>query len=290
MKMMTTENPIRNRNGEGEVSQRVSPTAAATERLPRQQNPSWAPRESVRGRDLSAAERTRLIEEHLPLVRHIVGRLAIYLPHFMCREELVSAGIVGLIEAIDRFEPDRNCSLKTYCTLRVRGAVLDEFRRMNWAPRSVQRDSRQLSAAQERLAQRFGREPSEDEIREEMGLTPEQFEELMERVKPTWFCSLQETAAGGDEANQLTMEEVVGDSRASTALDNLLHSEDLDILREQFDRLPQREAQVLTLYYLEDLRLKEIAEVLGVTESRVSQIHTLAIERLRTAMDRRRRE
>jgi RNA polymerase sigma factor FliA len=242
------------------------------------------------GRTRTASEREQAIEAMLPLVKHIVSRLAIYLPPHISRDDLASAGVVGLIDAVDRYSDDKGCSLKTYCSIRIRGAILDELRRLDWVPRSVHRDARRLSETQEILAQRLGREPLDHEVREHMGLDSEEWEELLERVKPLSYFSLQEAASQGDDSNPLLHEEVLADPRANDAITSLLKEEDKGILREQLQELPQQQLQVLTLYYMEDLRLKEIAEILNLTESRVSQIHTLAINRLRAAFMRKRRQ
>lgn len=243
----------------------------------------------VRSRN-SASEREQAIESMLPLVKHIVARLAIYLPPHISRDDLASAGIVGLIDAVDRYSDDKGCSLKTYCSIRIRGAILDELRRLDWVPRSVHRDARRLSETQEILAQELGREPDDEEIRERMGLDNEEWEELLERVKPLSYFSLQEAASQGDDVNPLLHEEILADPRAHDAVTSLLQEEDKTILRSQLQELPPQQLQVLTLYYMEDLRLKEIAEILNLTESRVSQIHTLAINRLRAAFLRKRRQ
>lgn len=238
--------------------------------------------------DVTPPDRNTLIEQNLPLVRHIVGRMMIHLPSHICADDLFSAGVIGLIQAVDRYNSDRGANLKTYCTLRIRGAILDELRRQDWVPRSVHREARRLSEAQAGLAQRLGREPSETEVAEELGCSMEQFHDLVDRVKPISFLSLQEPVLGSDAADPLLKEETLADPNATDAVRELLGDEDRRILREQLGQLPRQQMQVLSLYYLEDLRLKEIAQILGLTESRVSQIHTLAISRLRACFNRAR--
>lgn len=238
--------------------------------------------------DTATLTRDQLIEQHLPLVRHIVGRMMMHLPSHVSADDLFSAGVIGLIQAVDRYNADRGANLKTYCTLRIRGAILDELRRQDWVPRSVHREARHLAEAQARLAQQLGREPSEDEIAEHLGMSGEDFRELVDRVKPVSFLSLQEPVLGGDGTDPLFKEETLADPNATDAVRELLGDEDRQILRQQLALLPKQQMQVLSLYYIEDLRLKEIAQILGLTESRVSQIHTLAISRLRTAFERAR--
>jgi RNA polymerase sigma factor for flagellar operon FliA len=233
-------------------------------------------------------DRNTVIEQHLPLVRHIVGRMMIHLPSHICGDDLFSAGVIGLIQAVDRYNSDRGANLKTYCTLRIRGAILDELRRQDWVPRSVHREARRLAEAQATVAQRLGREPSVDEVADELGCSVEEFHDLTDRVKPISFLSLQEPVLGSEGGDPLLKEETLADPNGVDAVQEVLGDEDRRILREQLAQLPRQQTQVLSLYYLEDLRLKEIAQILGLTESRVSQIHTLAISRLRTSFNRAR--
>lgn len=233
--------------------------------------------------------REKLIESFLPLVHHIVLRMAIYLPSHLSTEDLISAGIIGLMDAVDRYNPDKGTSLKTYCSLRIRGSILDELRRLDWVPRSVHREARQLQEAQERLAQALGREPTEEEIQQELKLDSEEFYKLIDRIKPTCYFSLQETVFDAHNGDSLSNDEVVPDEKADDAAALMLQDEDKKILRDQLYKLPLQQIQILTLYYIEDLRLREIAEVLDLTESRVSQIHTMAVNRLRSAFYRERK-
>jgi RNA polymerase sigma factor for flagellar operon FliA len=228
-------------------------------------------------------ERDTLIQSMLPLVGHIVSRMSLYFPAHTSKEDLISAGVIGLIDALNRYDPNRGSSVKTFCSLRIRGAVLDELRRLDWVPRSVHREARLLEQAQEAVAKRLNREPLEREVAQEMGLSLEQFEELLDRVKPCTYISLNEAAYFSDEGDSLTHEEVLADNRMQDAVMRLLNAEDKAILRRIVEKLPKQQLQVLSLYYMENLRLKEIAQIMDVTESRVSQIHTLAIIRLRAA-------
>ncbi len=237
----------------------------------------------------SDEERSRRIEDLLPLVRHIVGRMAMHLPPHLSKDDMIGAGVVGLMEAVDRYDEGRGCSLKTFCSLRIRGAILDELRRHDWVPRSVHRDARQLRQVHDLLAQQMGREPTEEELRQEMGLDPEEFGSFLDRVRPIRYVSMQEAVGGAHNHESLSHEEVVADVRAHDGCHLLLEEEDREILRHQIKALPSQQLQVLTLYYMEELRLREIAEILKLTESRVSQIHTLAISRLRAAFERARR-
>ena len=234
-------------------------------------------------------EREKTIESMLPLVHHIVSRMALYLPPHLSREDLVSAGVIGLIDAVDRYDPKKGTALKTYCSLRIRGSILDELRRLDWVPRSVHREARELQKAQDAAAQKVGREPTEEEIRNEMGLDSEEFAQLLARIRPTSYFSLQEPIYDNGDGDALTHEEILADNRAQDAVEVVLHEEDKKIVKEQLQNLPLAQMQVLTLYYMENLRLKEIAEILDLTESRVSQIHTMAVSRLRSSFKRERK-
>ena len=231
----------------------------------------------------SPEERDALIQSLLPLVTFIVSRMSLYFPAHTSKDDLISAGVIGLIDALNRYDPNRGTSIKTFCSVRIRGAVLDELRRLDWVPRSVHREARALETAQEAVAARLNREPMDAEVAQEMGLTTEQFEELLDRVKPCTYLSLNEAVYDSDEGDSLTHEEILADQQTPDAVMRLLNDEDKSILRKQVAKLPRQQLQVLSLYYMENLRLKEIAMVMDVTESRVSQIHTLAIIRLRSA-------
>ena len=235
---------------------------------------------------LETYDRDGLIESMLPLVRHIVSRMGVFLPPYLSSDDLISAGVVGLIQAVDRYDPVRGASIRTFCAIRIRGAILDELRRVAGVPRSVFREARALAEVQEDLAQKLGREPTEIELARGMGMKQEQFESLLDRIRPASCFSLDEDAHDGDETHYLLNGDVLADPTALDASDTSLKEEELAIVKEQLDKLPQIQRQVLSLYYIEDLRLKEIAQVLGVTEGRVSQIHTLAISRLRRAIGR----
>ena len=227
-------------------------------------------------------ERDELIRSMLPLVNHVVARMGLYLPPHIAQDDLISAGVMGLLDGVDRYDPSRGTTLKTYCTFRIRGQVLDELRRLDWVPRSVHKDARTLEAAQDAVAQRLGREPTEDELAKEMGLSVKDLLEMLDRIRPVTYFSLQEPVFNSEEGDSLSHEDVVADPSGITPFASLLNEEDKAILRRTMEKLPVQQLHVLTLYYMENLRLKDIAEVLNITESRVSQVHTLAMTRLRS--------
>jgi len=233
--------------------------------------------------DTQPQNREETIRSLLYLVQHIAGRVVSKLPAHVAKEDLISSGVVGLIDAVDRYDASKGCSLKTYSSLRIHGAMVDELRRQDWVPRTVHRDEKIYDQASEKLGQKLGRQPTSEEIRIELGMTPEAFEQFQERTQTIPSFSLNEAWADED-GNSIDRGEIMPNLSTPTAFDEILREEDRAILHEELDRLPKNEKLVLCLYYMEDLRLKEIALILEVSESRVSQIHTEALRRLTTAM------
>jgi len=227
--------------------------------------------------------RDETIRSLLYLVQHIAGRLVAKLPSHVAKEDLISAGVVGLIDAVDRYDASKGCSLKTYSSLRIRGAMVDELRSQDWVPRTVHRDEKIYDQAAEKLGQKLGREATPEEIRIELGMTRQAFEAFLERTQTIVSFSLNESCSDED-GNSIDRGEIMPNLSTPTAFDEILREEDRALLHEELDRLPKNEKLVLCLYYMEDLRLKEIAQVLEVSESRVSQIHTEALRRLTAAM------
>ncbi len=228
-------------------------------------------------------DREEKIQGLLFLVQHIAGRLVARLPSHISKEDLVSAGVVGLIDAVDRYNGAKGCSLKTYSSLRIHGAMVDELRSQDWIPRTVHRDEKIYDRAAEKLSQQFGREASTEEIRQELGMTPQAFQLFAERTQTITTFSLNESCSDED-GNAIDRGEIMPNPDAPTPFDEVVREEDRAMLREELNRLPRAEKLVLSLYYMEDLRLKEIAQILEVSESRVSQIHTEALKRLNASM------
>jgi RNA polymerase sigma factor FliA len=234
----------------------------------------------------SQQEQHDLIVSMLPLVKTVVGRIAITLPSHISQEDLLSAGLMGLMDAVQRYDASKGCSLKNYVAIRIRGAVLDELRNMDWAPRSVHKLARDFRKIQMELEQRLGREASEAEMAQEMKISLEELDKLLDTIRPTSFISLQDVRSHRDGAgDDLLQEECIADPNSPTPLANTLDSESHALVVDAIKTLNPTEQKVLALYYYEGLRLKEIAEALSVTESRVSQIHTLAVQRLRCKIE-----
>lgn len=228
--------------------------------------------------EMSASEREQLILEHLPQVRLIARRIHERLPEAISLEDLVSTGTLGLIAAIDRFDPSMNVKLKTYAEYKIRGAILDSLRGLDWAPRQQRKQSKQIEAAISILEQRLHRMPTEEEIAAELNLTLDEYYEWLIDIRGVNLGSL-ETTTSDDESCDLL--KYVSDNSEEWP-SRLLERKELErLLAEGIRRLPQIERTVLSLYYHEELTLREIAKIVKLHESRVSQLKSQATLRLR---------
>ncbi|MGD9497438.1 MAG: sigma-70 family RNA polymerase sigma factor [Armatimonadota bacterium] len=234
---------------------------------------------------LSAEQRDRLILDHISLVRYIVGRVAVRLPDSVEREDLESAGIVGLIKAADRFEPRRGVKFATYASAVIRGEVMELLRSKDWAPRSVRRRYRELEQCVAALQRQLGRQPLEDEIARAMRLSVEEYRELLAETSALAVASFEELVEGGEglqiDEGSLPVEPGPWAQDPAQLVDQTALKE---VLARAIQELPERDRTVIALYYKDELTLREIGEVLSVTESRVCQIHTQAIARLRASI------
>jgi RNA polymerase sigma factor for flagellar operon FliA len=233
---------------------------------------------------LSAEEREQLILEHLPQVRLIARRIHDRLPESVSLDDLVSTGIVGLISAIDRFDSSHNVKLKTYAEYKIRGAILDNLRGLDWAPRQQRKRSKQIEAAISAAEQRLKRCPSEEEIATELGLSIEEYHEWLVEIRGLNLGSLEN--ASGEEDSRDLLKFVSGDEEAWPS--HLLERSELRrLLAAAISKMPDAEKIVLSFYYHEELTLREISKILKLHESRISQIKSQAILRLRSFMEKR---
>ncbi|MGD0363062.1 MAG: FliA/WhiG family RNA polymerase sigma factor [Bryobacteraceae bacterium] len=230
-----------------------------------------------------AEERERLILEHLPQVRLIARRIRDRLPENVSIEDLVSAGIVGLIAAVDQYDPAHNVKLKTYAEHRIRGAILDSLRGLDWAPRQRRKKSKQIEFAISRAEQRLRRIPAEDEIAAEMGLPLEEYHRWLVEVQGLNIGSLEYTSENGEGKGLL---EYLSDDQDQLPSRVLERSQLEQLLSEAIRRMPPMERTVLGLYYLEELTLREIAQVVDLHESRISHLKSQAILRLRADIEK----
>ncbi len=228
--------------------------------------------------------REAFINQYAPLVKYVAGRVVANMPGSVEFDDLASFGVFGLMDAVDKFDPAKDVQFKTYAVTRIRGAIYDELRKDDWVPRSVRQKSRELDEGVQRLEARLGRMASNKEIAAHFGLTLEEYNTLALKVSGSSILSLNETSKQGDDSDKTSLIESI-ESPVSLQPDNII--EKIEVRRlivEAIHELPDKEKRVLVLYYYEDLTLKEIGQVLEVTESRVSQLHTKAIMRLRTKL------
>ncbi len=224
--------------------------------------------------------RSQLLDRYLGLVHHSARDMANRVGHAVEFEDLLSAGTIGLVQALEGFDLSRGLAFSTYAMRRIRGAILDELRSRDWRPRSVRSKGRQLAAVVVALETRFGRAPGPAEVARAMGIDLKTYYRMKEDVDGGVMVSLAGTVArGGDDA--LKLEETLADPTGDEAFEDVGRRETFQRLKLAIGRLPPRERTVLSLYYYEELNLKQIAEVLHVTESRISQIRTQALKRLR---------
>ena len=228
---------------------------------------------------MTSDERELLILEHLPQVRLIARRIQERLPESVSLDDLVSTGVIGLISAIDNFDPRHNVKLKTYAEYKIRGAILDSLRGLDWAPRQKRRRAKQIEAAISVAEQRLKRAPGEEDITRELGISIDEYHEWLVEIRGLNVASLE--YAGSDQGKDLLHYLPDGGDLPSTLLER---SELERLLAATIDQIPEIERTVLSLYYKEELTLREIAQVVNLHESRISQLKSQAILRLRGAM------
>jgi RNA polymerase sigma factor for flagellar operon FliA len=230
------------------------------------------------------ALRDRLILTYAPLVKYVAGRLGSGLPAHVDEGDLVSYGLLGLIGAIERYDPGRDIKFETYAIARIKGAIIDELRALDWVPRSVRSRAREIERAIAELEAKLGVAPTDEQIAEKIGISVDELEESLTDIARSSIAALDELWSVSGEGDQVSLMDTIEDEtgpRPEAALDE---TEMREALADAIARLPEREKLVVTLYYYEELTLREIGEVLGVTESRVSQLHTKAILRLKARL------
>jgi len=232
----------------------------------------------------SHSEQDELILEHLPQIKYIAQRISTKLPSHVELNDLVSAGILGLLDAIEKFDPSRGVKFKTYAELRIKGSILDSLRNLDWAPRSLRKKSKDLERVYRDLEQRLGRPAMDKEVCEAMGISLEEFYELVDQIKGLNLGSFQELSGPDEDKNSEPLVKYVPDAPQMDPFFVFHKSEIQGILSSAIDTLPKKERLVVSLYYFDELTMKEIGKVLGVNESRVSQLHTKAMLRLRTKL------
>ena len=224
--------------------------------------------------------REKIILEYAPLVKVVAGRLSMYLGYNVEYEDMVSYGIFGLIDAIDKFDMTKEVKFETYASLRIRGAILDQIRKMDWIPRTIRQRQKQIDAVMKEIEAATGREATDEEIAIRLGITGDELLEWQSQMKVNNIISLNEYVEQGSD--------IPADRNASSSFDmpeSVIEKNELkDVLQDALELLTEKEKKVILLYYYEELTLKEISYVLEVTESRVSQLHTKALQKMKTKM------
>jgi len=227
--------------------------------------------------------RDQLIMDYAPLIRFVAQRIAARLPSNIEIDDLISAGVIGLMDAIEKYDPSRDNKFKTYAEFRIRGAILDELRSQDWVPRSIRDKAKRIDRTYAELEQRFGRAVSDGELSDALGLQLEEYYDMVAKVKAVTLLSIDELSGptNHDRKSLLECLENLGSKNPFTQLKSKGIRE---LLVKNIEELPEKQKLVLSLYYYEDLNLKEIGRVLDVTESRVSQLHTQAVNKLRNKL------
>ena len=232
----------------------------------------------------STALRDRFIRQYMPLVKYVAGKVSVGLPASIEFDDLVGFGQFGLLDAINKFDPDKNVKFKTYAVTRIRGAIFDEMRQLDWVPRSVRQKSREIEDVIVDLESKLGRPATDAEIAKEMNMSEDEFQQTVMKVSGTSVLSLNDVWYSGDDNDHMS----IGDSIESpSSMNPDVHVEREEIRKviiQAINELPEKEKMVIVLYYHEDLTFKEIGQVLDVSESRISQLHTKANLRLRAKL------
>lgn len=226
--------------------------------------------------------REKIILEYAPLVKVVAGRLSMYLGYNVEYEDLVSYGIFGLIDAIDKFDFLKDVKFETYASLRIRGSILDQIRKMDWIPRTIRQKQKKIDAVIREIETKYGRSATDEEISAGLGITGEEYLDWQSQMKITNVVSLNEFLEQGSEVPN---ESAPGRSTQFDSPEAVLEREELKkMLTESLELLTEKERKVIVFYYYEDLTLKEISNILGVSESRISQLHTRALQKMRGKM------
>ena len=234
----------------------------------------------------AATNEDTLITQHLALAKTTVDRMRIYLPVTLDMEDLYSVAVTGLMTAARKFDPSRNVSFPTFAALHLRGAVHDELRRMDWMPRSLRDKAKHFRDSISALEQKLGRPALDSEVCAELAITPEEHEALLEEIKPASFVPL-DGEAYTEDSDSISLHDIISDESQVSA-DSELEKKDLqEAVVARLMELPDMQKKVLAMYYFEEMRLSEIAAAFGVTEGRISQIHTQAVQSLRAFIQRR---
>ena len=229
-------------------------------------------------------DRNKVVEQYAHLIKKVAYKMIARLPANVEMDDLMSAGVIGLIDAAEKYDPEKSCNFKSYAEIRIRGAMVDELRSLDWVPRSVRQKGASIDVVARELQGKLGRPATELEIATEMGLTLEEFQDLTDKARAVSVVSFEDLGVGGSEDKRDFLDSV-GDPEASDPAQSTELNDERDVMMRAIQSLPERQRVVLTLYYFEDMNLKEIGSLLGVTESRISQIHSAAVAQLRPLLE-----
>jgi len=234
--------------------------------------------------EISPENRDEVIKEYAPMIKYVANRIALRLPPHIEVDDLISVGVLGLIDAISKYDSTRGAKFKTYAEFRVRGAILDELRSMDWVPRSVRQKASSMDAIVQKLQAEMGRPPEDEEVAKEMGVSMDEFYGAVNQTRSMPLLSLEDLGISKDTGEQQSLLDCLAGKSEADPQTQLRLTELKGIIAKAIDTLPEKERLMISLYYYEELTMKEIGEVLGITESRVSQIHSKAVFRLRSKL------
>jgi len=226
----------------------------------------------------------QIVQEFSPMIKYVANRIALRLPPHIEVDDLVSVGAIGLMDAIEKYDPSRGAKFKTYAEFRVRGSILDELRSLDWVPRSVRQKASHLDAVANKLQSKLGRPPEDEEMAEEMKVTLDELFDTINETRNMPLLSLEDLGVANDSGDKQSLLDTLAGKSGVDPQTQLRLNELKTLIASAIDTLPEKERLMVSLYYYEELTMKEIGEVLGITESRISQIHSKAVYRLRTKL------
>jgi len=232
----------------------------------------------------SKIAKDKLLAEYAGLVKYIADRVGYSLPRSVDRQDLLSCGILGLIKAVETFDHSKEIKFETFASHKIRGAILDELRALDWVPRSIRQKTKFIQKAYSELEEKLGRSPYDDEVCKHLGVNEDEFEKMLADSAPITVFSIDATFSKDSESREMSIAETIEDVNTDNPLQKLGYDEVKKVLKEAIMTLPEKEKLVIALYHFEELTLKEIGVVLGITESRVSQIHSKVMLKLRSRL------
>ena len=234
--------------------------------------------------EITTENREEVIIQYSPMIKYVANRIAMRLPPHIEVDDLISVGVLGLMDAISKYDSSRGAKFKTYAEFRVRGAILDELRSMDWVPRSIRQKASQVDKVVQGLQAKLRRQPEDEEVAKEMGLSLDQFHETLNETKSIPIFSLEDLGIAKESGDQQSLLDCLAGKADADPQTQIRLVELKEIIAKAIDALPEKERLMVSLYYYEELTMKEIGAVLDITESRVSQIHSKAVYRLRTKL------